>query len=95
MAAAFCLVDLQVAPVPADAARTVALRDIGLGVERAFDRPVVRQVELAPVGVVVAGGRGAAGVAGLGVVVGRLMADDLRKRDVAEVERWRRGKCAR
>ena len=79
VAAAVGLGQLQVAPVPADAARAVALRGVLVAVERAFDRPVVRQVEAAPGRVVEVGGRRAPGAVGLAVVVAHAVALDRRQ----------------
>jgi len=76
----------QGAAIPGLAAWTVALGEVLVLVERPLHHPVVRQVEFAPVAVVVFGRGRALGAAGLGVGVGPAMALDLRKRHVAQVE---------
>src|SRR5471032_1387765 len=73
----------EVAPVPADATRPVALRLVLLGVVWAFNRPVVRQVEPTPGGVVVVGLGRPLRLAGLRAEVAGAVALDRRQRHVA------------
>ena len=51
MLAAVGGLQLELPAIPAEAARTIALRQILVRVERPFHRPVVRQIQLAPGGV--------------------------------------------
>jgi hypothetical protein len=84
--AAVALGQRDVAAVPGNATRAVALRHIGLGVEGLFDGPVMRQVEAAP-GAVVELDRGRTrGAAGLGGEIGLVVVGRHREGDVARVE---------
>jgi hypothetical protein len=86
MSAPIRRVEFQVAPVPADAARTVTLRHVGSGVEWPFHGPVVRQVDGAPFAVVEGRRRGAGRIAGLRMQVTGGMAAHFGHDDVARME---------
>ena len=78
--------EFEFAAIPPDAAFVVPLREVGVGIDRAFDGPVVGQIDDPPVGVVVVGGRGAAHTAGFGVAIGGVVAFDDGVGNVAQVE---------
>src|SRR6516165_7664373 len=79
-------VEIELPPIPADATRAEALRKIRVLVKRPFDRPVVRQIELAPGRVVVLRGGRAAGFSSLGIKVRSFVARDDRKWNVAQMK---------
>ncbi len=74
------------APVPADAARPVALGEIGGLVKRPLHRPVVRQPNLPPGGTIIIRRRRSARRARFRVHVGRVMPADDRERYVPEMK---------
>src|SRR5574343_294581 len=86
MLAAFGRIELQVAPIPAYAARPVALRGIGLRIERTFHGPVMGQIELTPARFVEFVTGSASGITRLGIIVGGVRREYGRRYDVAERE---------
>jgi hypothetical protein len=74
------------AAIPADAARAIALGDIGCGIERLGAGPIMRQRDRLPVRRIEIERGGATGIAGLDRKVGGIVVSRLGKGNVAFVE---------
>src|SRR5665213_566081 len=81
----YVVIDMRVGTTR-HAALTISLGDVCMSIERLRDGPVVQQVYAIPRGVVILRGRCPGRTPRLRVVVGWLMAGDLRKRDVPLME---------
>lgn len=84
--AAIGRVEPQRAPVPADAARAIALRDVGGADEGLPRRPVVRQPHFRPVRIVIGDRRRAKRIAGLDAQIGVVVPLRLGRRNIAFME---------
>ncbi len=79
-------VECQVIAIPGDTAAAIALVDIGGFFNGLETGEVVREGDLCPGTVVIAGAGGTQGMAGLGGIIGVVMADQYRHRNIAVVE---------